>query len=170
MPITPDDGTARIGAILVCARAGLPMQAVPSARIVAGAGLEGDRYAQGLGAYSRVAPVKVRHATFICRAAIADANTWLAERGLAPFTASETRRNFEIDGLDAERLNSLVGSVFKVGSVRFRGLELATPCHRPSRLLARGAVFEEAFAGRGGLRAEACDDGMVHVGDHLRLG
>ncbi|MBL8385657.1 MAG: sulfurase [Burkholderiales bacterium] len=146
------------------------MQALPAARIIAGTGIDGDRYAQGLGAYSRVAPVKIRHATFICRAAIADANAWLAQRGHAPFSAAETRRNFEVDGLDAELLNGLVGAVFRVGTLRFRGLELATPCHRPSRLLSRGAVFEAAFAGRGGLRAEACDDGVVSEGDLLQLG
>lgn len=165
----PDPGVkpGSVSAIFHCPRAGAPMQAATQVHVTAGFGLDGDRYALGIGAYSAIEPVKIRHASFISQDGLDAANAWLAEQGLPAFAAVETRRNFLLSGIPAEALNALVGHVFSVGGVIFKGLELATPCHRPSRLLKRGGIFESAFAERGGLRAEAFSSGDVRVGDAL---
>lgn len=156
-----------ITAIFHCLRAGAPMQAAAAIHVTAGIGLDGDRYALGIGAYTAIEPVKIRHASFISQDGIDSSNAWLAEKGQPAFAAVETRRNFLVSGISADELNALVGRTFTVGKVKFKGLELATPCHRPSRLLKRGGVFELAFAARGGLRAEVCGSGEIQVGGVL---
>ena len=157
----------RVTTLFVSAKAGAAMQSVDRAEVVAGMGIEGDRYAKGIGVYSKVEPVKMRHATFISQQGIDTSNAWLHERQLPPFTPAQTRRNIVLDGIRADELNDLVGRTFSVGGVQFRGLELATPCHRPSRLLNREGIFEQAFDQRGGLRAEACGSGAIQPGDTL---
>ena len=76
----------------------------------------------------------------------------------------ETRRNIVTEGVD---VNSLLGREFQVGTVRMRGAEPTRPCHRPSALVQKTG-FAEAFAIRGGVRAEVLSDGTIYVGDLLR--
>ncbi|MGB4076754.1 MAG: MOSC domain-containing protein, partial [Minisyncoccia bacterium] len=155
---------AHIIALFICPNAGQPMQYVTSVEAVKGAGLVGDRYAGNRGAYSHPKPKKIRHVTFIASDRIEMANIELKIQGLAPFKPSETRRNIITSGIE---LNGLVGKEFSVGPVRMRGVELADPCHRPSAL-AKKKGFKEAFAGRGGLRAEVLSDGIINIGDDIR--
>lgn len=157
---------ATINGLFTCADAGDPMQCVEQLEIRAGHGVVGDRYALGIGAYSRQVPVKVRHITFITQDGIDVAGEWQEASGLVAFTAQQTRRNVLLGGMSANELNRLVGCRFNVGGLTFIGLELATPCHRPSEL-SRLEGFTDAFEGRGGLRAEACTDGTLHLGDVL---
>ena len=44
-----------------CASAGASMRTAEQLRVIAGQGLEGDRYATGQGAYSDTQPPKIRH-------------------------------------------------------------------------------------------------------------
>ncbi len=159
---------ATVSALFTCADAGEPMQRLDSLEIRSGVGVVGDRYALGIGAYSRQVPVKVRHITFITQDGIDVASDWQEASGLAAFTAQQTRRNVLLGGMSADELNRLVGCRFSVGGLTFVGLELATPCHRPSELSGVEG-FVDAFEGRGGLRAQACSDGTLHVGDQLVL-
>ena len=154
---------ATISAIYTCARAGAPMQSHGHIAVVAGEGLAGDRYAKGIGVYSRVEPIKVRHATLITQDGIDTANAMLRARGLVEFSAADTRRNLVVAGMQAEELNDLVGREFSFGGIRFRGIEFSDPCHRPGRLLDRSG-FEQAFERRGGLRAEVFSSGELIVG------
>lgn len=156
-----------IAAIFISPQAGAPMQSVEQIEVAADVGLEGDRYALGIGAYSRIEPVKVRHATFISLHGIEEANALLAGQGLSPFMPVATRRNFLLDGITAEGLNALTGRRFSVAGVEFEGLELATPCPRPSWLLKRGDIFKRVFEDRGGLRAQVLGSGQVRIGDVL---
>lgn len=155
--------TATISAIYTCARAGAPMQSHERIAVAAGEGLAGDRYARGIGVYSKVEPIKVRHATLITQDGIDIANAMLRERGLAVFSAADTRRNLVVAGMQAEALNDLVGREFSFGGIGFRGIEFSDPCHRPGRLLNRSG-FEDAFERRGGLRAEVLSGGDLEVG------
>ncbi len=157
---------ARIAGLFICPVAGAPMTANEQVNVVAGVGLEGDRYAAGVGRYSREMPVKVRHVTFICQEGIDIANEWQEAGGLPTFTAGQTRRNVLLTGMSAGELNSLVGRSFKISGLLFNGLELATPCHRPSEVTGQEG-FLDAFENRGGLRAEACTGGVLRIGDLL---
>ena len=157
---------AYIQAIYLTASAGAQMLSVNTAKAKAGIGLEGDRYALGTGAYSTTEPAKVRHVSIIALAGIETANDWLTAGDEPTFDESETRRNIALAGISASELNALVGQRFQLGSIQLLGTELCTPCERPAQLLGRPS-FMEAFEGRGGIRAEVLNSGVLAVGDKL---
>ncbi len=147
--------------IFVCPKGGAPMQSVDSVLAIAGKGLYGDRYATGDGAFSRARMGTIRHVSLISLEAIEEANT----NSSFIFFPKNTRRNIVTLGAD---LNRLVGKEFVIGSVRLRGVELCDPCDRPSAL-SKKPGFKEAFLGKGGLRAEIVEEGIITVGDPIRV-
>jgi len=151
------DTKSYVVAVFITPDAGKPMIQVSSTRAVVGRGLEGDRYYNGTGAYSRSKSGKIRDVSLIAAEAISTAEFECA----TGFFFAETRRNLVTFGVD---LNSLVGREFRVGEVLMRGTELCDPCNRPSKLSGKGG-FKEAFASRGGLRAEILNDGDIRQGD-----
>lgn len=159
---------AHIQAIYLAPSAGAKMQTFDHVKVNARFGIEGDRYALGEGAYSKVEPAKVRHISLISSSGIETANDWLKAGDEATFDGSETRRNIVLDGITATELNELVGKQFLLGNLLLLGTELCTPCERPAQLLNRPS-FMEAFEGRGGIRAEALNSGALAIGDKLRL-
>lgn len=126
----------------VCADKGLPMERKTTVDFVAGAGIAGDRYCTGNGAWSKGKRVAVRHVSLIATEAIREANVSLE----VPFLPEETRRNILTEGID---VNDLVGKIFFVGEVKMRGVELCDPCGRPSQLVKKKG-FMEAYAQKGG--------------------
>jgi hypothetical protein len=155
----------RIHSIYIASRAGELMAQLTQAEIVAGQGIVGDRYAQGLGAFSKTKP-KIRHISLIALSGIENANDQLRAKQQTLFGAGDTRRNLVIQGISEEELNGLVGRIFYLGGIAFKGTELCEPCQRPANLLKR-PDFTNAFGNRGGLRAEALDSGTVRNGDSL---
>ena len=147
--------------LYTCASAGQPMEAQTQARALAGSGFEGDRYATNQGTFSRSTRQIMRHVSLIAREAIEESNRDLVERGLVPFGVHETRRNIITEGVD---VNALLGRKFRIGDVRMRGTEPTMPCLRPSALVQKTG-FAEAFATRGGVRAEVLSNGIISVGD-----
>jgi MOSC domain-containing protein YiiM len=123
--------------------------AVDSARVVAGRGLEGDRYFVGKGSFSHWRGTG-RALTLVEAEALEDV-------GLG-FDAS--RRNVVTRGVD---LNALVGRRFRVGAVECLGRRLCEPCRHLEKLEGDGLM--RSLAGRGGLRADVLSDGSVGVGD-----
>ena len=81
---------------------------------------------------------------------------------LAP---GEHRRNVVTRGID---LNGLVGREFAIGGVRCRGMRLCEPCTVIQRYAARPVL--RPLVHRGGLRADILDDGVIRVGDPVRIG
>jgi hypothetical protein len=157
---------AYIQAIYIAPSAGAKMQSTHSAKLNTGIGIEGDRYAMGTGAYSATEPAKVRHISLISLSGIETANDWLKAGEEPTFDATETRRNIALEGISATELNNLVGKQFQLGSIQLIGTELCAPCERPAQLLSRPS-FMEAFEGRGGIRAEILNSGILTVGDQL---
>jgi MOSC domain-containing protein YiiM len=158
---TQEGKVSNVVGLYICAGAGQPMEAQSQARALAGCGFAGDRYATNQGTFSRSAVM--RHVSLIASEAIEDSNRDLIERELAPFAVHETRRNIITQGVD---VNALLGREFRIGDVRMRGTEPTKPCPRPSAL-AQKAGFGEAFANRGGVRAEVLSDGIISVGDFV---
>jgi hypothetical protein len=154
----------RIQAIYIAARAGLPMQSIKKAELIAGQGIQGDRYALQIGAFSLNTPQKIRHISLITQSGIDIANDWLQGGDEPNFNASETRRNIVLENISAIELNHFVGKAFYLGSIQCRGVELCTPCQRPAELLNK-SDFMNAFEGRGGLRAEVLNSGNIQIGD-----
>ena len=141
------------------------MVQIAQANIVAGKGIAGDRYALGIGAFSKT-KIKIRHISLIALTAMEDANHQLIAKQQMPFSEGDTRRNVIISGISADELNDLVGKIFYLGGLAFKGTELCEPCQRPANLLKR-PDFMSAFEDRGGLRAEALESGNLSNGDRL---
>ena len=134
----------RVQTIYVSPEAGSKMNSASKVKILPQKGIEGDRYTLNKGAYSLAKPIKIRDITFISRVGIDDANHYLKSIGQEGFTDSETRRNIVLNEITSNELNNLIGKVFSVGDVSFRGTELCTPCERPSKL-ANKKCFLKAF-------------------------
>ena len=146
---------ATVTAILISATLAGPVQTVESARALMGRGLEGDRYAAGLGTFS-AKPGTGRQVTLIEAEALEAYETETGE----PLTAEEARRNIVTRGV---RLNDLVGREFTVGDVRVLGCRLCEPCTHLEQLTGKKVLA--VLLHRGGLRAEFLSDGVIKVGD-----
>ena len=157
----------RIHSIYIASQAGEPMNKRESARLIIGAGIEGDRYALGIGAFSGSIPAKIRDVSLIALTGIEDANQELEVSGLQAYLASEVRRNIVIEDMSSDALNQLVGKEFSLGPLRLRATELCVPCERPAKLSEK-SNFLSAFKNRGGIRAQILDSGEVRVGDQLK--
>jgi MOSC domain-containing protein YiiM len=142
---------------------GKRMQARAMVRALAGQGLQGDRYALGLGSYSRLPRQIVRHVSLIGREAMAAANEELIRRGSAPFEPDETRRNIVVEGVD---VYALLDREFRISAVRLRGTDITRPCHVPSAAAGKTG-FKEAYHDRGGILAEVLSNGLISLGDVL---
>ena len=126
-----------------------------SVRALAGKGLEGDRYANGVGTFSGQAG-SGREVTLIEVEAI----TSLAREYDVEIDPADSRRNLVTQDLP---LNHLVGREFKVGDVTLRGSRLCEPCGHLETLTRPGV--RRGLVHRGGLRAEIVDGGMIRTGD-----
>ena len=133
---------------------GNPTVEQKSVRIVAGAGIEGDRY-------FNVHDEPGQNITFV-EAEVIEA---FAHEHRRAVDLSTTGRNVVTRGV---RLNELVGREFVVGSVHFRGVELCEPCLTLGEALASltlsPARVVKHWAHRGGLRADALTGGKLYVG------
>ncbi len=136
-----------------------PMQALESAILIAGEGIEGDRYAMGTGTYSQIADI--REVTLI------EVETLIALRrdhgiDLAPH---DHRRNLTTEGVP---LNHLVGRQFWVGPVLLEGGRLNAPCKYLD--LVTGKAVCDLLTHRSGLNCRIVEGGDINLGDAIRLG
>ena len=148
---------AIVRAIYVAPAAGAPPAEVREALAVVGRGVEGDRYFLGSGSFSRW-PGEGRALTLIEEEAI---DVIRREHGI-DLGDGRSRRNVVTSGV---ALSDLIGVRFRVGPVLLRGVRPAAPCAHLERLTAPG-VFE-AMKGRGGLRADVVEGGVLRVGDPI---
>lgn len=131
--------------------------AVERVRALPGRGLDGDRYAVGIGTFST--HKGQRDVSLIESEAI---EAFERESG-ASVSAAESRRNVLTRGV---RLNDLVGKEFQVGNVRMRGLRLCEPCTHLVRLTKQPATLH-GLVHRGGLYAAILNEGDLAVGDSI---
>jgi MOSC domain-containing protein YiiM len=133
------------------------MMAVQRAAAKAGIGLEGDRYALGVGHYSPDPRVD-RQLTLIA----AEEIERLADVFDIHLPPGATRRNVTTRGLDVNALN---GRRFRIGTVLCEGTRLCEPCLYLTTLVSEPVL--EPLVHRGGLRARILDDGEISVGDEV---
>jgi MOSC domain-containing protein YiiM len=145
----------RVASLHIAPTAGAAMQTLERVRAVAGRGLEGDRYFNEWGTYSKH-PGTGRDITLIESEAI---EALKREYGVE-IAPGQARRNIVTR---AVALNHLVGREFTVGEVRLRGARLCEPCAHLERLSIPGT--RPGLILRGGLRAEVLSGGMIRVGD-----
>jgi len=135
-----------------------PMRSVDSIRAVPGQGLEGDRYYNRTGSFSKTEGTG-RQVTLIEIEAI---------------EALEIDYQYKLEPGDARRnivtrdvpLNHLVGKDFTVGDVTLRGVRLNGPCNHLAKLTDRKA--KDGLTHRGGLRADIVTEGTISAGDAIK--
>ena len=146
--------------IHIAPRAAAQTRAVEAVDVVAGRGIEGDRYfrTDGSGTFHE-ADKHGQDLTLIEAEAI---EGLAADTGieLAP---GEARRNVVTRGV---ALNDLVGRRFIVGEVEAVGNRLCDPCNHLEKLTQPGVL--KGLVERGGLRADVIRGGAIRVGDELR--
>jgi len=147
-----------VESIHVARSEGEPMRAIDRIRVIAGVGLEGDRYATGRGHFSG-SPGTGRALTLIEAEVLESLRDSL---GIA-LRPGEARRNVTTRGI---ALNALVGHRFRIGSVLCEGARLCEPCSYLEDQLVKPLLHP--LLHRGGLRADVLEDGEIGVGDEVR--
>ena len=148
----------RLTHIHIAEQGGAAMQPLTSAQLIAGVGIEGDRYATGRGYYSKT-PRADRQLTLI----EAETLEALARDHGIELLASETRRNLTTREVP---LNHLVGRRFRVGGVLLLGARLNVPCKYLEQVT--GKPVYAPLINRSGLNCEIIEGGIVRIGDVLR--
>jgi MOSC domain-containing protein YiiM len=123
--------------------AAAPMRRIPAGLLVAGAGLDGDRYALGGGTWAQY-PDLEKQLTLVDAGDVAAVAT---EVGV-DLSPGDTRRNVVTVGID---LPALVGRWFAVGDALLFGVKRCPPCAHLERLT--GAKLVKAMLHRGGINA-----------------
>lgn len=141
-------------------RAFLPMREMPALTLVAGQGIEGDRYMTGReeGFYSHK-PEEGRQLTLF------ELETLIALKRDAGIELGphEHRRNVTVEGVP---LNHLVGQRFWLGETLLEATRLSIPCRHIEEITGK-AIFDPLI-NRSGLNCKIIRGGVVKVGDLVR--
>jgi len=145
----------RLEHIHIAEQTSAEMEELLEAKLIAGVGIEGDRYATGKGYYS-YKPHPDRQVTLIEMETL---EALKRDHGLslAPY---ESRRNLTTRGVP---LNHLVGKYFRVGEVLLYGGRLNVPCDYLDKLLDR-PLFNPLL-NRSGLNCRIVEGGTLRRGD-----
>lgn len=139
----------------LCPRSFLPMRSVPVLTLVAGRGVEGDRYAVGEGFYSD-RPEEGRQITLF----EAETLEALARDHKVALAPADHRRNVTTRDVP---VNHLVGRRFRIGAVLLEGTRLSTPCRHIEQIT--GQEIFTFLLNRSGLHARILDGGDIRLGD-----
>jgi len=147
----------KIAGIYITGEASIPMVGVKSAVAIAGKGLDGDRYAAGVGFYSPNPTTEgARELTLIEQESIEALRT---HDGVVIGDA-ETRRNVVTRDV---RLKGMLGKRFTIGAVVCEGVRDCPPCEHLDELT--GKKLMPLLVRTGGLRARIVEGGTISVGD-----
>jgi hypothetical protein len=150
----PPVSAGSVERIWAAPKAGVDGRGLQSARLIPGAGVEGDRYVDAHGTFPSGRP----------GSALTLIEAEVCESFHPPLTPEEHRRNLVTRGV---RLNGMVGREFTIGSVRCRGVRLCEPCATMQRYADRAIL--RALVHRGGLRADVLEEGEIHLRDRVAL-
>ena len=133
------------------------MQSIPKASLVAGKGIEGDRYFYGKGTFSR----KLKNnpsveLTLIEKEEIDKFNETYNQN----HNYGDLRRNIITEGF---RLNDYVGKEFTIGNIKLKGIRLCEPC--PYLADTVNPLVLPHLVGVGGLRAQIITGGTINNGE-----
>lgn len=156
-PMNEPAWRGRLLSIHVAGAARQPMHALDEARLVAGVGIPGDRYAERRGTYSARHHID-RQVTLIEEETL---EALARDHGIA-LAPHEHRRNLTTRGV---ALNHLVGRYFGVGGCVLYGGRLNVPCRHLEELLGK-AVFKPLI-NRSGLNARVIVGGTLRPGDAI---
>ncbi|WP_089940931.1 MOSC domain-containing protein [Candidatus Entotheonella palauensis] len=145
--------------IHIASEASKPMVSLLEAGVIAGRGIDGDRYASKTGTYSRN-PTPGRHVTLIEAEVIED----ITQRLGIPLAPHETRRNVTTRGIE---LNPLVGKNIQVGEVVLEVIRFCDPCAYLQNLLGRPVL--QPLVDRAGIRCDVMTGGTIRVGQTITV-
>ena len=131
------------------------MRRLDAATLIAGEGIEGDRYLLGTGTYS-VLPGEDRQITLIESEMLAR----VLEDDGHEITPEMHRRNLTVTGVP---LQHLVGLRFRVGEAVLEGVRINQPCKYLNLMLKRDVYM--ALWNRSGLNARIVKGGTIRPGD-----
>lgn len=155
------DWRGQVAGIYIGPEAKQPMQSVDAVTAVAGRGIEGDRYFERRGSFSKDEIEPKQEITLIESEAVESA---AATYGIE-LSPADSRRNIVTKGV---ALNHLVGTEFTVGEVRLRGIKLNEPCRHLAAVAGKPMI--KLLRHRGGLRAQIISGGRIAVGDGITPG
>ena len=144
--------------IYIAPRGGARAERVAEVRALKGRGLEGDRYSEGTGHWSRFGRA--------CEVTIVEAEDLQAMEGEAGVRVmdGEHRRNVVIRGLD---LADLRRKRFRIGEAVFEYQKPCSICRHVERLTEPGTT--EALKGRGGICARVVEGRTIRIGDPITV-
>jgi len=156
-PWRPEQLRGTLMAIFVSEAAGAPMRSVPYARAVAGAGLEDDRYAKGLGHWIRTDACELTLASEeeLCQA---------EHRSRLTLRDGAHRRNLVVRGLS---LAACRRRHVRIGEVLTEFHRLRPPCGYLDRVTGPGTA--KALGKAGGIGLRIIEGGVLRVGDEVRV-
>ncbi|MFL4470980.1 MOSC domain-containing protein [Tateyamaria armeniaca] len=137
-----------------------PMMEQSAATLIAGVGIEGDRYAKGIDTGTYSAQPDVREVTLI----EVETLEALARDHDITLDAIEHRRNLTTRDVP---LNHLVGRRFRVGDVVLEGGRLNTPC-RYIDMITKKAICD-LLEHRSGLNCRIITGGTIRPGDAIHM-
>lgn len=146
-----------VEAIYRFADSGVPGELISSARLIAGLGIDGDRYALGKGHFQSEG--RWGQALTLIEA---EAIERLASEHRVEMPVAQARRNIVTRDID---LNALMGKRFRIGGLLCQGSRLAEPCAWLQKTTPAGML--RGLVHRGGLRADILEDGIIQHGDAI---
>jgi MOSC domain-containing protein YiiM len=147
--------------IFIVSQRAKPLVQVDEILALPGKGLQGDRYGDRAGTFSKPDRERPEEQLTLIEAEALEAAQRDYQITILP---AQTRRNLLTRGVP---LNHLVGREFMVGEVRCRGLKLCEPCNHLEKLTMEGN--RAALVHRGGLRAQVVAGGTLRAGDVIKL-
>ncbi|MFV3126761.1 MOSC domain-containing protein [Niveispirillum sp. KHB5.9] len=144
-----------VHALHLAPRSFLPMRGQDHLVLLAGIGVEGDRYATGDGFYSD-RPEAGRQITLF----EVETLEALARDHKVVLDVADHRRNITTRGVP---LNHLVGQRLRIGDTLLEGTRLATPCRHIEQIT--GQEIFNLLLNRSGLHARIITGGTIRLGD-----
>jgi MOSC domain-containing protein YiiM len=129
------------------------MKEVNSVQINIGTGLDGDRYSGKPGSKRQVTLIQDEHITTVAKL--------MKQNEIDP---GLFRRNIVIKGIN---LLALKDSKFTIGNSQFEMTGLCHPCSRMEENLGPGGY--NAMRGHGGITAKVLQEGIIKIGDSLKV-
>ena len=151
---------ARLHSIWIAPDPRAELQSVAAVTAVPGVGLEGDRYARGLGTFSGRRGKNVRELSLIANESIAH---FAAAVGI-DLPPGAARRNLVTEGID---LQPLASARLRIGKVEIECTSTCPPCGHLDRLL--GVETRVHLRKRGGLRARIVVGGVLEPGVDIEV-
>ena len=145
--------------IYIASRGGARAERVGEVHVLEGRGLEGDRYSEGTGHWSRFG-LRACGVTFVEAEGL---EVMEAEAGVRVMDG-EHRRNVVVRGVDLSRLRR---RKFRVGETVFESQKPCSICRHVEKLTEPGMT--EALKGRGGICARIVEGRRIREGDSVTV-